>query len=396
MGLKIPESSACPVVGHLLAHAGMGGAETYVSLLANSHAKADYGSKIIVLSEPGPVSKRFDPEVEVAYLGYQRASIKNPLRFAVSIVRGFRLISGAVKDLGIEVLQTHLPDTNLWGLALALTGRCRIVVTIHNNKFLRGTEQKSFANFIKRKAYRMMFTRCAAVVTVSAEVRNSLLSSLSISGPATDSVVVVENGVLIPEELDVAAKKRVRAAYSVGQDEFWIVAAGRLTEAKNFKCLVSAVARLNGQVPPFKVLIAGEGSLRPDLEKQRSELGLDETILLPGNLHDLGDIMQAADLLVMPSLWEGLPLVLLEAMACGLPVVGTRINGLVDIIEEGRHGYLVETDDAEGLAAGIGKMMENPDSRKAMGRASRDWVIQKFNFSRVYSDLCSVYRNALK
>ena len=235
------------VVGHLLAHAGMGGAETYLALIANAHARRGLGSKIIVLSKPGPVSERFDPEVSVEYLGYHRESIRNPLRFAVSIIKGFRLISGAVKNQEIQVLQTHLPDTNLWGLALALTGKCKVVVTIHNNRFLRGTEKKSFSSFVKLKAYRMMFRRCGAIVAVSGEVKKSLLATLGVSDRDADRVVVVDNGVPVPDPLPEEAQLEVRARYGVGVDDFWIVAAGRLTEAKNFQCLVEATALLKKQ-----------------------------------------------------------------------------------------------------------------------------------------------------
>jgi len=383
------------VVGHLLANAGMGGAETYIALIANAHARQGRGSRVIILSEPGAVSGRFGPDVTVEYLGYWRESIRNPFRFIGSIIRGFRLISKAVKDQEIQVLQTHLPDTNLWGLALALTGRCKVVITIHNNKFLRGTEKKSFRNFVKLKAYRMMFRRCAAIVAVSGEVKKSLLSTLGVADRDAGRVVVVDNGVPVPDPLPEAAKTELREKYGIGREEFWIVAAGRLTEAKNFQCLVAASAALKAQGLPIRILIGGEGHLRTDLERQIAELGVEDVVDLPGNLYDLGDVMQAADLLAMPSRWEGLPMVLLEAMARRLPVVGTRINGLVDIIEEGRHGYLVAVDDREGLAAGIERMIREPDTRLAMGRACKELVREKFDFRRVYNDLCQVYEIAM-
>ncbi len=383
------------VVGHLLTDAGMGGAETYIALIANSHARRGRGSRIIVLSEPGPVSDHFDSGVRVEYLGYRRESIRNPFRFVGSVIRGYRLIAKAVKDQEIQVLQTHLPDTNMWGLALALTGRCKVVITIHNNKFLRGTEKKSFSNFMKLKAYRMMFRKCSAIVAVSGEVKKSLLSTLGVTGKDADAVVVVDNGVPVPEPLPEAAKAELRVKYCIGRDDFWIVAAGRLTEAKNFQCLVAAAAVLKRKGLPIRVLIGGVGHLRPDLERQITELGVSDLVNLPGNLHDLGDVMRAADLLAMPSRWEGLPMVLLEAMARRLPVVGTRINGLADTIEEGRHGYLVAVDDSEGLATGIERMIRRPEARRAMGRAGQELVREKFDFKRVYDDLCRVYEIAM-
>lgn len=383
------------VVGHLLSKAGMGGAETYIALIANEHARRGLGSKIIVLSEPGPVSERFGPGVDVEYLGYRRESISNPIRFVVSVVRGYRLICRALKGQGIQVLQTHLPDTNLWGLSLSLTGKCKVIVTIHNNKFLSGIDTRSFSSFVKLRAYRMMFRHCAAIVAVSGEVRKSLLKTLGIRESDAGRVVVVDNGVPVPEALPSKTRSGLRARYGVDENDFWIVAAGRLTEAKNFQCLVASAAILKQKGLPVRILIGGEGHLRGDLERQVAELDLGDVVALPGNIHDLGDVMQAADLLAMPSRWEGLPMVLLEAMARELPVVGTRINGLVDIITEGKQGLLVEVDDSEALAAGIEEMVRDPDTRLRMGRAAKDLVREKFDFRRVYDDLSRVYETAM-
>lgn len=382
------------VLGHLLAHAGMGGAETYLALIANAHAERGLGSKIVVLAEPGPVSDRFDSRVAVKYLGYQRESIRRPFAFLASIVKGYRLISRAVGELGIEVLQTHLPDTNLWGLALSLARRCRVVITIHNNRFLRGVEDGSFRSRAKLLAYRMMFRRCAAIVAVSGEVKKSLLSTLRIEGPDAERVVVVDNGVPVPSPMPEEEKAVIRSRYGVGPEEFWIVAAGRLTEAKNFQCLVAATAELGKQGFNVRVLIGGEGGLREDLERQCAELGVADVVSMPGNLDDLGEVMHAADLLAMPSRWEGLPMVLLEAMARALPVVGTRINGLVDTIEDGKQGLLVEVDDHVGLAEAMAALIEDRDRLLEMGRNARDLVLEKYDFRRVYDELCRVYDKA--
>ena len=378
-------------VGHLLANAGMGGAENYVMLLANEHAARGGCSCVVVLSEPGPISSRFDPAVEVCYLGYERASIRNPFKFAASVWRGYRLIAGALRRHGVQVLQTHLPDTNLWGLTMSLRGICHVVITIHNNRFLRNVSGPAFTRSLKTRAYRAMVRRCGAVVTVTAEVRNSLVETLGLTDEQAARIRVVDNGVPIPEPLPAAELVRIRKRHGVAPDEFWIVAAGRLTEAKNFPCLIRAARILKDEGTFLRVLIGGEGPLRGDLNQQVADLGLEGTVVLPGNLDDLGEVMMAADLLAMPSNWEGLPLTLLEALARGLPVVGTRIKGLIDIVEDGVQGLLVDVDDHDALAAACGRLASDPETRERMGRECLSLAREKYGFQRVYGDLARIY-----
>jgi len=104
--------------------------------------------------------------------------------------------------------------------------------------------------------------------------------------------------------------------------------------------------------------------------------------------------MQAADVLAMPSRWEGLPLVLLEVLARGLPVVGTRIAGLEDIVRDGEHGLLAPVEDPVALAAGLERLYREPDTRAAMGRACLELARERYDFARVYEELAEIYAAA--
>jgi len=165
------------------------------------------------------------------------------------------------------------------------------------------------------------------------------------------------------------------------------VAAGRLSDQKNFAALVDAAARLVPEFPALRVVIGGEGELRPDLEAQIRARGLEEVVALPGNLEDLQDLMAAADLLAMPSRYEGLPLVLLEAMAAGLPVVGTRIPGIAEVVTDGVEGSLVAADDGGELARALGELLGDESRRRRCGEAARAKVTREYDFSRVLTRL---------
>jgi glycosyltransferase involved in cell wall biosynthesis len=383
------------ILCQLLSTAVVGGAENYAVLIANRHAENHGESHVLVMGSPGILSSRFSPKVKVHYLHFQRESIRNPLKFFHALWRGYRLLSRAVKSNGIQLLQTHLPTTNLWGLVLQLTGVCRVVVTIHNNNFLHSPDGTALGTFIKLRAYRLMVRKCPAIVAVSDRVRESLIQTLNISQSLASRVVVVPNGVPIPSRVSGCEIEAEKVRFNVPQDASWLLAAGRLTEAKNFSCLIEATGILKDDGLNFFVTIAGEGELRNDLERQVEELGLEGIVQLPGNVDNLPTLMQAADLLVMPSLWEGLPLVLLEAMASGLPVVGTRINGLQDIIQEGVEGLLCEVDDAQGLADSISRLIGDKAQLLKMGRSAESLFRERYEFERVYGDLTVIYERAM-
>ncbi len=382
-------------VAQYLGFATMGGAEVYAALLANMHAETGQDSHVIVRAAPGPISSRFSDKVSVRYLHWTRASIRRrPFAFFGSLVKGFRLLNNAISRDGIQVLHTHLPDENLWGLVMSLTRKCRVVITIHNNKFFNDADGTRLGRVVVRAAYRMMLRHCAAVVACSDEVKQSYVENLNISPMDAKKIHVVNNGVPLPDPIQEEAKAAIRHQYRIGLDEIWVVAAGRLTEAKDFSTLLKAIGLLRERGLPLRVTIGGEGELRDHLEREVRDLGIEDQVDLPGNLNDLQGIMQAADMLAMPSLWEGLPLTLLEAMACELPIVGTRIKGLEDVVKQGEQGLLVPVRDPHALANALEQMAEDPETRRAMGVSARIVVEDRFSFQRVYDQLSEIYQQA--
>jgi glycosyltransferase involved in cell wall biosynthesis len=161
-----------------------------------------------------------------------------------------------------------------------------------------------------------------------------------------------------------------------------VVAGGRLSQQKNFATLVAAAGRMEPDLRDrCRILIAGEGELRPDLEALIARLGLQEVVLMPGNLPDLQEIFGSADLFVLPSLWEGLPLILLEALAAGLPVVGSRIPGIEEVVGSGEVGLLCQPGSAEDLARALSALLRDAERRSAMAERARDLALSEYSFA---------------
>ncbi len=387
------EETAYPVLGELLTALGMGGAENLAVQIANTHARNGGQAHLIVMSGPGPLSDRVDPAVKLHYLGFARASIKNPFRFLFSVLKGYRLLAGVIAENGVEVLQTHLPDANLWGLVMALFKKCRVFVTIHNNVFFGEKQRSGINKWMLENSYRLMFRTCDGVVACSAEVKKSILKGLGDDAALRKRVHVVTNGVESPESMDQKTRLEIRSRWGIQDSDFFVVAAGRFTEAKNFACLVEAIALLRDRGYFPKAVIGGEGPLHSAVQARIEELDLGILVQVPGNIPDLGLLMQAADCLALSSRWEGLPLVLLEGMIRGLPVIGTRIKGISETIGNGVHGWLVEPDDPEAMAEVLAKFMDDPASAEEMGRAGKELVEDRFSFSRVYRELMDIFSN---
>jgi len=357
-------------VAQLVETLTMGGAETLAVQIANARAAAGDRSHLYVMASEGILADRIDPSVHARYLHYERASIRNPLAFAWSLGQGYqRLVSQLARDR-IQIVQSHLPGANFWGLLLALSRRCAVVATIHNNaEFLYGEHDNPQRARLRRRAYRAILDHCDATVAVSEAVRESLLRDLQASEEAGRRLVVVTNGVQIPATLQEDERAALRARFQVPSATPLILAAGRFGEQKNFGLLVDALAELRRGGGSFHAIIAGEGPERSVLRARVASLGLDDCVQMPGNVVE----------------------VLLETMASGTAVVGTRIAGIVDVVADQINGVLVPPGDARALSDAMADLLASEAKRRRLGQSGRALIEQRFHFGRVSSQLGQIY-----
>ena len=164
-----------------------------------------------------------------------------------------------------------------------------------------------------------------------------------------------------------------------------VLYAGRLRTRKAVAVLIEAFAKVHRQAPAARLRLAGDGEQRPALEEQAQRLGLADVVCFEGTVpHDrMPALYAAADVFCLPSLYEGFPLAILEAMAAGLPVVATGVAGNPEAVEDGVHGRLVEAEDVAGLAAALLDLIEDEAGRRRMGRQARRRVEEEFSIERI-------------
>jgi glycosyltransferase involved in cell wall biosynthesis len=245
----------------------------------------------------------------------------------------------------------------------------------------------------QRTLKRMELIDADAVTAVSAAVGDSLVKDY---GVARQRVRVVPNGADLPDDDGEWPEARtIRAEMGTGMFRPLWVCAARLEEQKGHLVLLDALTRVRQMGLDFVVALAGEGSRRAALESRTEALGLSARVRFLGQLEDVGPWLTAADLVVLPSLWEGLPLTLLEAMARARPVVASAVGGIPEAVEDGVHGRLVPPADPEALANALAEMHRKPDAARQMGIRGAERVRERFTWQRVVENFEAVYDDVL-
>jgi len=170
---------------------------------------------------------------------------------------------------------------------------------------------------------------------------------------------------------------------------------GRFIEQKNHAGLIQIHERIVKQRPDSKLLLVGEGPLRRSVENLASRMGLEESILFLGFRNDVPELMTKCDVFLLPSLHEGLPVVCLEGQAAGLPVVGSRIPGLVEAVEEDRTAFLHDVWDCAGMAESVLKLLDDRQLATAMQKAGRARIRSFFSREAAAKRLMGTYTACL-
>lgn len=227
-------------------------------------------------------------------------------------------------------------------------------------------------------------------VAVAEHIRRKLISG---RGLTPDRVVRIYNGVDVSRyDRALERPEKIRSKYGIPADSFLVAAFCRLSPEKGLFTLAEAAAATVLPGGKIKYLLAGEGPLEAKLRSRVRELGSEKDFIFTGFLGDVKPLLCAADLAVLPSLREGFPMSLLEAMAAGKPVVASDIEGIDESVENGRTGLLVPPGNSAALAAAIKDLAANPARARQMGAAGRAAAAAKFGEAGMVKAYEDMYR----
>lgn len=214
-------------------------------------------------------------------------------------------------------------------------------------------------------------------------VSKDLAEFLRSSGISSKNLHVIRNGIALSAEAQRAAPRSDRT--------FTIGTVGRLVPVKNHKCLLEAFKRVHDEIDGARLIIVGEGPLAGQLESQAAELGISEQVLFAGFQRDVDPYLRGLDVFVLSSLHEGVPMSLLEAMSMYIPVVCTRVGGIPEVIADNHNGVLVDSDDAESLAAALKKIAADRSFAARLAENARCTVTGELSFDSCLASTISLY-----
>jgi glycosyltransferase involved in cell wall biosynthesis len=355
-----------PIAFYLASLRG-GGAERVILNLVQGMTERGLRVDLALSAAKGAYLEQVPPGVRVVDLGARRLS-----RSILPLARYLRRERPRVLISSVS----HANVAALWAARLA--GRSTpVVVTVHNT-LSRSTQQQGWlASRLWPYLVRTFYPWAACVVAVSRGAADDLVRT---SGVPRERVHVVYNPVITPTILSLARQLPDHPWFAPGEPPV-ILGAGRLTPQKSFPTLIRAFADVRRQ-RPARLMILGEGPDRPALEALTHDLGLTQDVALPGFRDNPLAFMARAGVFVLSSAWEGLPTVLIEALAAGTAVVATDCpSGPREILQDGRFGALVPVGDATALAKAVLAALARPPAplaEEALARFTRDAAVDHY------------------
>lgn len=292
------------------------------------------------------------------------------------------------KQSKLDLIHTHkYKDTILAAPAAKLCGIPHVVRTVHGlREPFKGMQ--AFKMNVYEAIERTIHRHCVdAIIGVSSQIERKYRGEGAVS-----RVVCIRNGIDLDGRTTKVDRNSIRRDLGVDMGICLIGTVGRLTPVKGLTYLLQSVSILLRQRANVRLLIVGDGVIRKDLEAQARDLGISENVVFLGHREDTQELLQALDIFVLPSLSEGIPMALLEAMAASRAVVASRVGGIPEIVEDGVEGILVEPMDVNRLAESCVRLIDSPETAMKMGEQARKRVVQDFSASVMADRVEGLYK----
>lgn len=360
---------------HVVHHFGTGGLENGMVNLFNNFPEGDFEHHVVCLQGHSHFVERIRPG-RVIFHDVKKKPGKDPAHY-------FRLWR-MLRALRPDILHTR----NLSAIEGVLVGWLAGVPIRVHGEHGRDVFDLDGSNARYNRLRRIARPFVHRYLTVSRDLQNWLVGAIGVDA---SRVTQIYNGVDKQRFCPPAIRSRDLLPEAFRQDCFVIGSVGRMVGVKDYPTLVSAFIRVCAQPggDALRLVIIGDGVARDDCQRRVDDAGLTAQVWFPGERSDIPALMKCFDLFVLPSLGEGISNTILEAMACGLPIVSTRVGGTPELVDESVNGRLFDPGDVAALSSIIGHYVAEPAVLAAHGSASRQKIESSFSIEA----MVAAYRN---
>ena len=360
-----------------------GGAEKHLSILAPELAGRGHEIELVFLKGEGSLAHLF----ESSGIQVEKIAFESPLALPGAVAR----LASKVKNGGFSVVHSHLLKADLVASLSSLPAKPMVLVSSKHN------DERALLNPLVSFVHGVISRRADAVIALSDHVARFVTLHGRV---AREKIKRIYYG-LDPEVFLSGGGSDREPAKELGLDPGVpvLTMVARFAPQKDHETLLKAARRMKDEGRSFRLLLVGDdpfGSNRKKAEAVSRALGLEDQVTFTGIRDDVPDILSLTDVFVMPSLWEGLGLVFLEAMAYSLPVVSNRVSAVPEIVEHGETGFLVPAGDAEALAAALSGLLDDPERAASMGKLGRARLELLFGTDRMVEETEAVYMESMK
>lgn len=355
-----------------------GGAETQLVQLAMQLKARSWSVKLISMLPPEAYVE------ELTKAGISVVSLN--MRRGVADPRAIFKLATILRYERPQILHAHMVHANLLARIMRLLVHIPVIIcTAHS------TDE---GGKLREIAYRLTDPLCDLATQVS---QAGLARYVLVGAVPPRKICFVPNGVDL-EHFNFMPGDREHLRTELGLPESFIwLAVGRFEEAKDYPVLLQAFAWVWQQQPEVRLYIVGQGALKENVVELADALKISQVVQFLGIRRDVANLMRVADGYVMSSAWEGMPMVLLEASASGLPIVATRVGGIPEIVIDGQTGFLVPPKNPPALAQAMLEMMDLPEEvRQAMGAQGRIYVQEHYGLDKILDEWERIYEGLMQ
>jgi len=353
----------------LTTHVNTGGITSYILTLGEGLVKK--GHKVLVAASGGDCVSRFQD----AGMRFVEINIRTKSEVHPKLLLAWGPLNRLVREENINIIHAQTRVTQVLGCVLGRACGVQMVTTCHG--------------FFRPRWFRKTFPCWGqAVIAISQPVARHLNQDL---GQDPKKIHLIANGIDLDRFVVTQESKRLslRQKWNMGGKVIGIIA--RLSDVKGIDILIKAMPFVLKEIPTANLMIVGQGPQEAYLHRLTQELSLSAHVRFENIVNRTEELLPIFDVFIMPSLMEGLGLSVMEAQACGIPVVASRVGGLVDLIEDGKSGYLVASHDPAALADRIIEVLKNSDGARVMAQEARSNIEHRFSAESMVNQTFKIY-----